>query len=180
MGNVLMKKKRTKDIIENIIFVVLFVTLMILLATVILGISPFFYVEGTSMHSTLEDGDLIVIDRTSFDNLKIGDIVVFNKPSPYSYRVVHRIFEIKNINGEKVLITKGDNSMTNPNPDSWQIPKENYIGKYIGIRIPYAGFLGKAIAPPINYIIIVSLLIYVIYIDVYEPRKKNAQKTITT
>jgi signal peptidase len=167
MDNLLARRKRIKEIAEDIILVLLFASLLILLATIILGISPFFYVEGISMHPTLEDGDLIIIDRTNYDNLKVGDIIIFNS-SIYHTRIVHRIVDVKISDGEKAFITKGDN---NHAPDPSYVLRENYVGRYVGIRVPYAGYIGKALAPPVNYLIIALLIIYLIYVDFYMPRK---------
>ncbi|MGQ9780656.1 MAG: signal peptidase I [Nitrososphaeria archaeon] len=171
MGNFLNRHRKKIEIAEDIVLVLLFSSLIILLATIILGISPFFYVEGISMHPTLEDGDLIIIDRTDYDNLKVGDIIVFNS-SIYHFRIVHRIVDVRSIDGEKVFITQGDNTHA---PDPSYVGKENYVGRYVNIRIPYAGFIGEALAPPVNYIIIVLLIMYLIYVDFYLPRKNKQQ-----
>lgn len=168
MVNFLERHKKKFKIAEDIIFVVIFAAEVILLVSVILGKSPFFYVEGPSMHPTLENGDLIIIDRTSFDNLKINDIIIFNSPV-YNFRIVHRIIDIRSSSGERVLITQGDNNHV---PDPSFVQEKNYVAKYIGIRIPYAGFLGQALAPPVNYIIIILLLIYLVYVGIYKAKKE--------
>jgi len=174
MDNILKKHKKKLEIAEDIVIVILFVGLIILLISVVLGNSPFFYVEGISMHPTLENGDLIVMDRTNFDNLKVGDIIVFDS-SIYNFRIVHRIIDIGTSNGDRILFTQGDN---NHIPDPSYVKRSDYIGKYVGIRVPYAGFVGQALAPPINYVIIVILVIYLIYIDFYVPRKEKSKPPI--
>ena len=172
MAHFLEKHKRKLEIAEDIVIVVLFIGLIILLINVVLGTSPFFYVEGISMHPTLENGDLIVLDRTNFDNLKVGDIVVFYSRI-YNFRIVHRITDIETSNGDRILFTKGDN---NHAPDPSYVRRNDYVGKYVGIRLPYAGFVGQALAPPVNYIIIAILVAYLIYMDFYVPRKEKTKK----
>ncbi len=174
MVNSVKKHRKKIEIAEDVVIVVLFISLAILLVNVAFGNSPFWYVEGISMHPTLENGDLIIIVRTPFDNLKIGDIIVYYSHI-YNFRIVHRIIEISNYNGDKILITKGDNNL---GPDPSYITRDDYVGKYTGIRIPYVGFLYQALAPPVNYFIIAILVIYLIYIDLYKPlrNKENASK----
>ncbi len=173
MSDTSKKKKSLMNTVENVVFAVLFVAVVILLISVIMGTSPFFFVQGISMHPTLENGDLIVIDRTPFDNLKIGDIIIYNKPEMYPEPVVHKIIKITFINQEEFLFTKGDN---NQFQDPLPISRNEYKAKYIGIRIPYAGFVGRALAPPVNYIIIVLLILYLIYDNFFKSRKKTEEK----
>ena len=94
MSDTSKKKKNIMDTVENVVLAVLFVAVVILLISVIMGTSPFFFVQGISMHPTLENGDLIAIDRAPFDNLKIGDIIIYDKPEIYPDPVVHRIIKI--------------------------------------------------------------------------------------
>jgi signal peptidase len=172
MSDTSKSEKSLMNTVENVVLAVLFVAAVILLISVIMGTSPFFFVQGISMHPTLEDGDLIVIDRTSFDNLKIGDIIIYDKPEIYPEPVVHRIIKIT-INQEEFLFTKGDN---NQFQDPLPISRNGYKAKYIGIRIPYAGFVGRALAPPVNYIIIVLLILYLIYDNFFWSGKKTEKK----
>ncbi|MEM2741783.1 MAG: signal peptidase I, partial [Nitrososphaeria archaeon] len=152
-----MKSSRSKvNILENVFFAILLVITAIMLVSLILGTSPFYYVEGNSMHPTLENGDLIIIYKVDFRSLQVGDIIVFNSPV-YNVRIVHRIKEIKLIGNEMVLITQGDNNRI---PDPGYVREENYIGKYMGIRIPYVGYIGQILSPPVNYILIIMLLTY--------------------
>ena len=173
MSDTSKKKKNIMDTVENVVLAVLFVAVVILLISVIMGTSPFFFVQGISMHPTLENGDLIAIDRAPFDNLKIGDIIIYNKSEIYPEPVVHRIIKITLIDQEEFLFTKGDN---NQFQDPLPISRNEYKAKYIGIRIPYAGFVGRALAPPVNYIIIVLLILYLIYDNFFKSKKKTEEK----
>ncbi len=171
-----MKLGRSKvNLLENIFFAILLTITAIMLASLILGTSPFYYVEGNSMHPTLENGDLIIIYKVDFESLRVGDIIVFNSPV-YNVRIVHRIKEIKLIGNEMVLITQGDNNRV---PDPGYVREENYIGKYMGVRIPYVGYIGQILSPPVNYILIIILLTYFVYtIFVEESKKRRETKDI--
>jgi len=62
-------------------------------------INPFYVVVSGSMIPNLNIGDLLVIDYNySYNNLKVGDIIVFNTPGVNDkgqhLTIVHRVAEI--------------------------------------------------------------------------------------
>ncbi len=65
-------------------------------------------VSGPSMMLTLHDGDLIIGLRNT--EIQKGDIIVFWRDDKL---IVHGVMEIKNC----LIITRGDNSRTNPTPN---------------------------------------------------------------
>ncbi|GBC75498.1 hypothetical protein HRbin06_00816 [archaeon HR06] len=79
--------------------------------------------------------------------------------------IVHRVIRVLMDKGEKILITKGDNNFS---PDPWRIGEEHYIGKVI-FHIPYLGILAAIFRPPVNYILIGIILIFLFLSEV---RKK--------
>ncbi len=100
-----------------------------------LGIFPVFpsVIVSNSMNPIIEKGDLIFIDRISFDDLEIGDIIQYQLED---IQVVHRIVRLESDEGIKYLITKGDN---NNAEDVNPVGQEQVKGKYIG-KIPYIGW----------------------------------------
>src|SRR5579863_1562346 len=67
-------------------------------------------VDGISMLPTLEGGDLVVIQSVPFDQVHVGDIIVYNGLCSYSGdSVIHRVIAI--LPGG--LETKGDNNYAN-------------------------------------------------------------------
>ncbi len=135
------------------------------------SINPFYVVVSGSMIPTINIGDIVIIKNNSFDtlfnNLKIGDIVVFRAPEAKTDDgkpkvIVHRISDIGTISGNRSVITKGDaNPYSIPGID-FPIFMENYVGKVVYV-IPKIGTISMLITPPINYIImaiIIGLLIY--------------------
>lgn len=90
-----------------------------------------FIAEATSnsMYPLIKSGDLITAKIIKFDDIKIGDIILFylsNLPEI----IVHRIIDIMDDNGEKICITKGDSIH---GLDAWKINRSNYLGKVIKI-----------------------------------------------
>jgi len=96
---------------------------------------PVVAVESNSMVPTFYKGDILVLQGTPAERLRMGDIIVFS-PSPSQTPVVHRIVAV---NPDGTFQTKGDNN-------NGQLPFEKSIwatqihGKAIFI-IPYLGWL---------------------------------------
>lgn len=95
---------------------------------------PVVAVESNSMVPTFSQGDILVLQGTAAQNLKVGDIIVFSPGQQTP--VVHRIIAI---NQDGTFQTKGD-------ANNGQLPFERSIaasqihGKAILI-IPYLGWL---------------------------------------
>ncbi len=143
-----------RHIKENAIFILILA--LMLLSPIILRAwlntsVPLAAVESSSMVPTLNIGDVVVIVGVKPDDIKVGDIIVFNKVV-YSIRkgyvkklktpIVHRVVDIIERNGVKYFKTKGD---ANPLPDQWYVPEDAVLGKVLCIngepfRIPYVGY----------------------------------------
>jgi signal peptidase I len=63
-------------------------------------------VGSDSMTGSINRGDAIIYERLkSVDELKVGEVIIFKYNG---IRTIHRIIEIKAVNGEYRYITKGD------------------------------------------------------------------------
>lgn len=127
--------------------------------------NPFYVVSSGSMVPTLNVNDVLVVKggTSSFGNLKVGDIIVFNKPAGDDRVIVHRVAEIyTTTQGESIIRTKGDaNSGSIPGVD-FPIRVHDYIGK-VGYVIPGVGLITKVVSPPVNYIIIAIILAILLF-----------------
>lgn len=93
-------------------------------------------VLSNSMNPMFSKGDSIIvekIDKTSLENLQVYDIIYYRKNNRY---IIHRIVEIKEENGKRIFITKGDN---NQEKDSWNVYEEEIIG-IMKFNVPYLGY----------------------------------------
>jgi signal peptidase len=123
------------------------------------GSNPFYVVSSGSMVPALQINDVLVVrDGGSWGELRVGDIIVFNKPAGEERVIVHRIVNIDvDSDGEITIRTKGD---ANPGPipgTDYPIREDDYIGKVIYV-VPGVGVVTKVISPPVNYIIIAIIL----------------------
>ena len=58
--------------------------------------NPFYIVSSGSMVPVLNVNDILIVgDGNSFNNLKVGDIIVFHRPAGEDRVIVHRVAEIQ-------------------------------------------------------------------------------------
>jgi signal peptidase I len=126
---------------KNLIFWLLFATAIIgaiyavplMLTKTLNSESPTLVVISNSMFPVLKRGDLIFIQGTSPEDIKVGEVVVFRHGAGLA---VHRIISIQ---GE-YIITKGDANIEKDQP----ITYEDIVGRVPGmgdglLKIPYIG-----------------------------------------
>ena len=96
-------------------------------------------IASSSMKPNLNVGDAVIVIKVKPEEIKIGDIISYNKVIPYSSSniITHRVVEI-NKNGEFYIFkTKGD---ANNEIDKFDITYKEIIGKVI-FSIPKIGYL---------------------------------------
>lgn len=167
-------KDKKYSIIKDIAIIVIGVVLIWFAVKVVFNVdNPFYVVSSGSMIPVLNVGDILIVkDGNTFNSLKVGDIIVFNRPQGGDRVIVHRILEITDRFGEKVIVTKGDaNDGIIPGTD-FPILEKDYIGS-VAYTVPKVGLVLKYLNPPVNYIIIVGIIGVLIYTNM---RKKNEEK----
>jgi signal peptidase len=145
-------------IVKDIIIVVIGIAIIWIGLRIAFGTeNPFYVVSSGSMIPNLNIFDVIVVQgNDAFNHLKVGDIIVFNRPNGHDKVIVHRVAEILN-NDPLVIRTKGDaNPGSIPGTD-FPITKDDYIGKVVYV-IPQIGYVTRILTPPINYIIIAVIV----------------------
>ena len=136
--------------------------------------NPVYVVSSGSMYPELAMYDIIVISgHVSFDDVKIGDIIVFDRPKDHDRVIVHRVVAVVD-DDPKTLRTQGDNNQNSIVGTDYPITKEEYIGKVVHV-VPQVGFITKILQPPINYIIIAVI----IGIMIIRQISKNKKKALT-
>ena len=152
------KKLMSKGILKDILIVAIGVLVIWIGLQVVFGTqNPFYVVASGSMIPVLEVYDVLIVQgHVPFDEIEVGDIIVFNRPSGHDRVIVHRVASV--IDDEpKTIRTKGDaNPASIPGTD-FPITKEEYIGK-VAYVIPQVGYVTQLLKPPINYVIIVIVI----------------------
>ncbi len=167
-------KDKKFSLIKDIAIIVIGVVLIWFAVKVVFNVdNPFYVVSSGSMIPVLNVGDILIVkDGNTFSSLKVGDIIVFNRPQGGDRVIVHRILEISDRFGEKVIVTKGDaNDGIIPGTD-FPIREKDYIGT-VAYTVPKIGLVLKYLNPPVNYIIIAGIIGILIYTNI---KKKNDEK----
>jgi len=162
-----------RGIVKDIIIVATCVAVIWIGLTAYFGAqNPFYVVSSGSMYPELAMHDIIVISgHMLFEDVKIGDIIVFDRPKDHDRVIVHRVVAVVD-DDPKTLRTKGDNNQHSMVGTDYPITKEEYIGTVVHV-IPQVGFITQILQPPINYIIIAVIIGIMIIRQVYKKDKKK-------
>ena len=128
----------------------------------------------------------VIIDATvkNPENIKIGDVITFISTASISrgMTITHRVYDIKQENGEYYYYTKGDNNIS---PDLVPASYSNVLGKVL-IRIPQLGRLQAFLSTKAGWLIVVVIpALFIIISDIVKmfrlgSAKKNVDKQIMT
>ena len=148
MTNRKLGSNSTKNLVKDVIIVVIAIAVIWIGLQVIFGTAnPFYVVSSGSMIPTLEVYDIIVVDgHTPFQDIEKSDIIVIFAPAKYE-------------RGEdpKTIQTKGDANPRSMEGTDYPITEKVYIGK-VEYVIPQIGYITQILQPPINYIIIAVII----------------------
>ena len=162
-----------RGIVKDVIIVAACVAVIWIGLTVYFGAqNPFYVVSSGSMYPELAMHDIIVISgHMPFEDVKIGDIIVFDRPKDHDRVIVHRVVAVVDDN-PKTLRTKGDNNQNSIVGTDYPITKDEYIGTVVHV-IPQVGYITKILQPPINYIIIAVIIGIMVIRQIYKKEKKE-------
>jgi len=165
--------KVSRGVVKDIIIVVVGVLIIWFGLKMVTGTdNPFYVVSSGSMVPVLEVYDVLVIDgKIPFEEVEVGDIIVFNRPSGHDRVIVHRVAAI--IDEDPFTIrTKGDaNPASIPGTD-FPITEEEYIGSVWHI-IPDVGYITRIMQPPVNYIVIAIIIGIMIFKQISKGKKEK-------
>jgi len=168
-----------KGIVRDVVIVAVSIAIIWLGLQAYFGTSnPFYVVSSGSMYPTLAMYDIIVVTgHAQFDDVTIGDVIVFDRPKDEAKVIVHRV--VAEVGDDpKVLRTKGDNNQASIPGTDFPITEENYLGTVAHI-IPQVGFITKILQPPINYIIIAVIIGIMVIRQISKGKKKKESETST-
>jgi len=90
----------------------------------------FYKVSTGSMSPAFEVGDIVLLDKEiAFDDLQVGDVIVFERPKDESRIIISRIVDIDYTETGKVITTKGDANPSSIPGTNFPIIQDNFIGK---------------------------------------------------
>ena len=168
-----------RGIVKDIIIVATCVAVFWIGITAYFGAqNPFYVVSSGSMYPELAMHDIIVISgHAPFEDVRIGDIIVFDRPKDHDKVIVHRVVAYVD-DDPLTLRTKGDNNQNSIVGTDYPITEEEYKGTVIHV-IPQVGYITKILQPPINYIIIVVIIGIMIIRQIAKNKKASTEQMKT-
>ena len=135
--------------------------------------NPFYVVASGSMIPELQVYDVLVVSgHVPFEDIKIGDIIVFDRPTGHDRVIVHRVVSITD-DDPKTIRTKGDNNVASIPGTDFPITEKEYIGR-VEYKIPQIGYVTQILKPPTNYILIVLVIGIMIVKEII--KRKNVKE----
>jgi signal peptidase len=133
---------------------------LVTLAAITLGprVLPYrtFFVRSGSMRPTLPVGSLAIYTPVAAADLKVGDVIAFERPVGVRGLVTHRIVGIEHSATGTDFVTKGD---ANGIADAWRIPSKGH-GWRLACVVPYVGYLPGALGIPLVRLALASLIAF--------------------
>ena len=172
------KRSISKGVIKDIVIVVIAVIVIWIGLQAAFGTqNPFYVVASGSMIPALEVYDIIVIQgHQPFEEVQVGDIIVFDRPSDHNRVIVHRVESILSEDPLTVR-TQGDANPSFIRGTDYPITEEEYIGK-VAYVIPQVGYITQVLKPPMNYIII-AIVIGIMIIKQFTGKKKEVEDIVS-
>jgi signal peptidase len=170
----LTKRLISKNVIKDLIIVAMGVVIIWIGLQVVFGTeNPFYVVASGSMIPKLQVYDVLVVQgHVQFEDVQIGDIIVFDRPSGQDRVIVHRVVSITD-DDPKTLRTKGDNNVASIPGTDFPITEKEYIGK-VEYVVPQIGYVTQVLKPPTNYILIVLVIGVMIVKEII--KRKNVKE----
>lgn len=121
--NILEKEESPKKLL------LLIVTILIIVKVIQGFIIQPFLVDGGSMLPTLESGELLIIDKLSFDvnHLKTGDVIVFRHVKDDEYDGQFFIKRLIGVPGDRVVVRSGVTTIFNKENPNGEILNEKFV-----------------------------------------------------
>lgn len=93
-------------------------------------------VRSGSMAPTIPTGSVVFYTKVKASEVKVGQVIVFNRPGVSNEKVTHRVYKIETGATGPYFVTKGD---ANNTPDDWQVPAvgNGWVARF---HIPTLGY----------------------------------------
>ena len=158
--------KKMCNIISNIFYFLILVSILFVLIGFVLGFKPYITMSG-SMEPNIHTGSVCIVDtKARYEDIQVKDVISYRKSN--GTLVTHRVIAIT----EEGMETKGDN---NDISDGISTTEENFHGKTL-FSIPYAGYALKWLQQPQNIAIVVVIIVAVILLGVVDDMMEKKEK----
>jgi len=112
------------------------------------------YQNSDSMYPAIVPGDLLIIERTEINDVKVDDIIAFETHIEGVDVLVRRVIEASpSSDGQFGIDTQGDDEEFH---DPWTVFSDGYIGKLVEINPPLGILLSDYFKYPLVIVIVIS------------------------
>jgi signal peptidase len=115
------------------------------------GARPYTVLSG-SMEPAIAAGDLVVAQRVSPPDVRLGDVVTFEDPERGNRLTTHRVGGIWRDGGKLEFVTKGD---ANNATERWRVASDGDLGR-VAYRIPWVGNVTVLARRPLGFALLVA------------------------
>ncbi|HZQ80830.1 MAG TPA: signal peptidase I [Gaiellaceae bacterium] len=130
-------------------------------------------VRSGSMSPTIPTGSIVFYRKESAAKVKVGDVIVFEKPGVSNEKVTHRVYKISNGPTGRYFTTKGD---ANAAPDDWQVPAVG-TGWVASFHIPTIGYILAGLESTLGRLLLLAIPAALLgLITLYEIWRDRGQK----
>ena len=154
-----------------LVFIAVVAVLLVVSKFPVTGNIKFLTVVSGSMEPTIKTGSVVMVKPAQ--DYKVGDIITFGPYTKTQSPVTHRIYEIKEVEGQQVYITKGD---ANNGPDSRETKERDIIGK-VAVSVPFIGYVVDFAKTTVGFALIIFVPAIAIISDelkkIYAEVRKN-------
>lgn len=130
---------KKKDNTTPVIFAGIMVALLLLVVLPLVTHESHYVIADPtdSMYPQIQPGSLLFIEHIDVNQVKVGDVIVFNAPWENGTLFAHEVINITHTNGHEYFITKGIN---NPAKDPLPVSTGNLVGQ-VYFSLPYVGYV---------------------------------------
>jgi signal peptidase I len=124
------------------------------------GARPYTVLSG-SMQPVIAAGDLVVAQRVSPSDVRLGDVVTFEDPARGNRLTTHRVGGIRREGAKFEFVTKGD---ANNATERWRVASGGDLGR-VSYRIPWIGNVTVLARRPLGFALMVALPLLLLAIN---------------
>ncbi len=155
------------NLLVNIIFYPMLTLIFVLLILFACGIKPYITMSG-SMEPAIQTGSVCFVNiKADYDDMKTGDVIAYRTSA--GGLVTHRVISVR----EEGLETKGDN---NDVSDGVSTTALNFHGETL-FSVPYVGYVLKALQKPVNFAMIIIVVIGIFLFNAIDSRCENKEES---
>ncbi len=137
------------------------------------GDRPYTVLTG-SMEPTISAGDVVIDERVSPLEARIGDVVTFRDPEDQSRQLTHRVKGIRRQGSHLWFVTQGD---ANNTVEHWRISDDGSLGRVL-YTVPWVGHVAVLTKTPLGLALLVMVPVLLLALDellkIWRPPEEKA------